>query len=492
MSIMYPPDDGPPIPDGPPSFAAQLEASDRPPDPPPPDDTDAPPDLSAPTSLSAQPAQPVAWPTLAPAALYGLPGHVVDVFEPHTEADSVAVLLSFLVAFGSAVGPGPHAVADGAPHPARLYAVLVGETARARKGTSWANVRPLLAEADPAWSSERILGGLASGEGLIACVSQPNDDSEDGAPPPDPRLLVVEPEYARLLSVAERQGNTLSAIVRQAWDSGDLDVTTRKDPLRARGAHVSIVGHVTLEELRRRLLDTEAANGFANRFLYALVRRSKLLPSGGRPEPDALAELAKLTAASLADARTLDAYIGGSDPDGRIRRIGKLSDAHRGVMVRTPEAEARWADLYMRMAEDAPAGLVGAVTARAEAQVLRLSVAYALTDASPTIRTEHLEAAWAMWSYCEQSAAYIFGDSLGDEVADRLLEALEAAGTDGLDGTAQRAVFSRHVSGARLDAARKLLEDRRLAVTETEPTGGRPRTVTYALKALEARKGSGR
>lgn len=411
--------------------------------------------------------QPTAWPHLDPAALYGLAGDVVDTIEPHTEADPVALLLSFLVAYGSAVGPDPHAVADGSPHPARLYGVLVGETSRARKGTSWSNIRRVMAEAEPGWSADRTLGGLASGEGLIAAVSDPVDDSPDGPVPVDKRLLVVEPEYARVLSVAERQGNTLSAIIRQAWDHGDLDVTTRKDPLRARGAHVSILGHVTLDELRRRLLDTEAANGFANRFLMACVRRTKLLPSGGNLEPATLATLGQEVAGRLAAARRV------------------------GIMRRDRLAEDRWADVYRMMAEDAPAGLVGAVTARAEAQTLRLSVAYALTDASPTIRVEHLEAAWALWRYCEASAAYVFGDSLGDEVADRLLEALRDAVPDGLDGTQQRDLFARHASGARIETARKLLEDRGLARTETEPTGGKPRTVTYATKATGATKPPG-
>jgi hypothetical protein len=232
--------------------------------------------------------EPSAWPRLDPAALHGLPGHVVASIEPHTEADPVSLLLSYLVGYGSALGSGPHAVADGAPHPGRLYGVLVGETSRGRKGTSWANVRRVFAEADPLWSTDRTLGGLASGEGLIAAVSDP-PPPEDGPPPKptDKRLLVIEPEYARVLSVVERQGNTLSAIIRQAWDTGDLDVTTRRDPLRARGAHVSILGHVTIEELRRRLLDTEAANGFANRFLMACVRRTKLLPVRGEPHPRA-------------------------------------------------------------------------------------------------------------------------------------------------------------------------------------------------------------
>jgi hypothetical protein len=38
----------------------------------------------------------------------------------------------------------------------------------------------------------------------------------------DKRLLVYEPEFALVLKQMERQGNTLSAILRQAWESGNL------------------------------------------------------------------------------------------------------------------------------------------------------------------------------------------------------------------------------------------------------------------------------
>jgi hypothetical protein len=93
----------------------------------------------------------------------------------------------------------------------------------------------------------------------------------------------------------------------------------------------------------------------------------------------------------------------------------------------------------------------------------------------------HLQAALAVWSYCEASALVIFGDALGDPVADRLLIALRDAGEEGLDGTAQSALFGRHASATRLAQARALLEGKGLIVTETEKTGGRDRLVSRAV-----------
>ena len=120
-------------------------------------DGTAPEGLLSPSSLSSQ------WPTLDPAALHGIAGQVVETLGPHTEADPAALLLTFLAAVGNILGSGPHAIADAASHPARLNVVLVGQTSRARKGTAWAQIRNLLAQVDPSWTTGCVLPGIASG-----------------------------------------------------------------------------------------------------------------------------------------------------------------------------------------------------------------------------------------------------------------------------------------------------------------------------------------
>jgi hypothetical protein len=410
------------------------------------------------------------WPALDPAALHGVAGKVVRALDPHTEADPAGVLLTFLAAVGNIVGPSPHAIADAALHPARLNVVLAGETSRARKGSAWQQVRRVLAQIAPDWAAGCILPGLASGEALIAEVRDPTGDDDQGAA--DKRRLILEPEFARLLAVASREGATLSAVIREAWDGNPLKNRTKREPATATGAHVSVVGHITREELVRRLSDTEAANGFANRFLFALVRRSKKLPEGGSLDPAALDQLAR-------------------EVDAALHRAARV-----GVLTRSLAARELWAKAYEDFG-DGPGGLAGAVTARPEAQTLRLSVAYAMLDGSEAIEPEHLHAALALWRYCEASAVAIFGDSLGDPVADRLLAALREAGEAGLDGTEQRDLFGRHAKAGQLERARAELERRGLAITVPEETGGRPRLVTRALpsgatKATEATEGRAR
>ena len=226
--------------------------------------------------------------------------------------------------------------------------------------------------------------------------------------------------------------------------------------MTADNAHVSVLGHVTSEELRSKLTDTEVANGYANRHLFVLVRRSKLLPSGGNLDDEAVDDLGRQTRAALEQAR----------------KIGRLK--------RSPAADVRWSALYYEMAEDDPGGLLGAVIARDAAQVLRLSALYALCSASSTIDVPHVEAAWAVRQYCRQSAATIFGDASGNPIADKLLQSLRVAGPDGLDGRQMDRALGGHVSAGELKAALGLLDRRGLISTRDEDTGGRPRRITFA------------
>lgn len=101
------------------------------------------------------------------------------------------------------------------------------------------------------------------------------------------------------------------------------------------------------------------------------------------------------------------------------------------ILRRTSAAEERWCELYGKMAEDDTGGWLGSAIARDAAQTLRLSVTYALLDGSHHIDLAHLEAAWALWCYCRASAGHIFGQRLGDEVGDPLLDALRRAGPNG-------------------------------------------------------------
>ncbi len=192
------------------------------------------------------------WPRLADEALHGLAGEIVNDIEPHTEADPVALLANTLCWFGNAVGRGAYHQVGADRHHPNLFIALVGKSSKARKGMSRGHVRELMHAVDPAWVDERIQNGLSSGEGLIYAVRDGvwgvngNGDpvlQDEGVL--DKRLLVEEPELAKVLKVASRDSNIVSPVLRQAWDGDRLQVMTRNSPMKATNTHVSLVGHIT-------------------------------------------------------------------------------------------------------------------------------------------------------------------------------------------------------------------------------------------------------
>jgi hypothetical protein len=412
---------------------------------------------------SSAPSVEDAWPTMSDDAYHGLAGDVVRTIEPHSEADPVAILIQFLTCAGNIIGGCPFYQVEGTRHRTNLFGVLVGETAKARKGTSWDRISEIVRIADERWYAERAKGGLSSGEGLINEVRDPvqkwnaKEKQFETLDPgiADKRLMVTESEFAGVLAVAERHGNTISSTVRKAWDGGKLQTMTRSSALSATGAHISIIGHITEDELRARLTRTDTANGFGNRFLFILVKRSKVLPFGGDGLPDdVIFRLGERLKATVAPASAI----------GRVGWTNAAADV--------------WKTVYGPLSEG-QRGLLGAVTSRAEAQVVRLAMIYALLDGGSHIDLPHIQAALAFWEYAEASAAHIFGASLGDPIADDILRALHQA-SEGMTRNTIRDYFGRHQSSDRIGASLALLMGKGLARAEVRGTGGRPVEVWFA------------
>jgi len=396
------------------------------------------------------------WPQpLAREAFYGLPGNIVRTIEPHTEADPAALLIQFLAAFGNVIGSGVHFRAEADRHPLNLFAVLVGTSSKARKGTSWGHVERLVASIDPEWSGSRIQTGLSSGEGLIHALRDPTGD-DPGIE--DKRLFVMENEFASTLRVLARDGNTLSPILRNAWDGRTLQVLTKQSPCKATGAHVSLVAHVTKDELRRELRRTDAGNGFGNRFLWVCARRSKTLPEGGHVPEGELQQLEKKLSVAVAHARSVGDY----------------------ELTRDGGAREIWFRVYADLADGNP-GLFGAVTSRGEAQVMRLACLYSLLDCSPMICAEHLRAALSVWEYCEASSKFIFGDSLGDHLADELLRHLRETPA-GLTRTELNNALGRNRAGHDIGRALSVLAEYNLAAARMQGTSGRTAERWFAAR----------
>jgi hypothetical protein len=400
------------------------------------------------------PAPPADWP--APpdqAAYHGLPGQIVTRIAPHTEADPAAILVQLLVCCGALIGRDAYFQVEATRHHPNEFVVLVGDSAKARKGSSFDHVARLLSQADPAFPA-RLTTGLSSGEGLIWTVRDPAGPDPGAV---DKRLLVIEPEFATVLKSTGRELSTLSPTLRSAWDGRPLALLTRTAPARATEAHISIIGHITQTELRRHTTTVEIANGFLNRFVFAAVRRVRLLPEGGEPDPLKGTGLGRYLTSVLEHARTA------------------------GKVTLTPGARELWWQLYPQLTQPTD-GLLGQLTARAEAHIIRLALIYALLDGQKTIQPEHLHPALALWDYAHRSAAWALGQATGDPLAEHIHTALLRS-PDGLTRTQIRDLCQRNLPAERIEQALASLAAAGRAHHGRTLTAGRPAELWTAAPA---------
>ena len=402
------------------------------------------------------------WPMLSAEAKRGLAGEFASLTTAHSEADPVAIMLTTLTAVGALMGRSQFLRVSDTLHHARLFCALVGDTSRARKGTSLAPVQRILGETEmllrarstlpfPSGLPLRIAHGLSSGEGLVAEIRDKRDEADQGFTE-DKRLFVVEGEFGAVLRQFQRQGNTLSTNLRTAWDGWDLGTMTKHNRDKATAPHVCIVGHITRHELRDLLSMTDVWGGLVNRLLWACVRRHAVVacPKSIRDE-----DLARLAA--------------------ELARVVIHAHERPGELRMTNSATDLWAHVYPELTMDRP-GLFGAATARAEAQTLRLALTYAQLDAAAHVEQQHLEAALALWRYADDSAEYLFGGLDGiefDPIAQKILTALAGGPkrqTEIVD------LFSRNLKSCRLQTALADLRERRLIKATKRRTTGRPYT----------------
>jgi hypothetical protein len=423
--------------------------------------------------------EPVPYPKpISEDAYIGIAGRFVRAVAPHTEADPNFMLVSFLAYAGNAFGRDAYVSVSGDHHHANLYVCGVGPTSSGRKGTAKVPVEALFRPIDDDWSGQWT-GGLSSGEGLIAAVQDPifkreKAGGKKGEPiryeevcidegVSDKRLIVRQGEFASALKVMRRDGNTLSPTLRDGWDGVVLHILTKNNRAKATDAHITIIGNITREELLRFLEDGEIDNGLANRFLWCCSIRSRFLPEGGLDFNE----------------------VPGFD---EIRKdFNRIHYKVKGKVVRDAEASELWGyndapdrGAFRELSRE-KFGMYGSATARAASQVLRLALVYALLDGSAQICRQHLDAALEVWRYCDESARFIFGDRLGNPIADTILEALRKTPGGITRGEISAGLFGRNKTSAQLTTAFVLLTKGGLARCEVEKTPGRPGERWFAV-----------
>lgn len=331
------------------------------------------------------------------AAYHGVLGEIVRAVEPITESDPVALLGMLLATFGALAGR-TKVIYQGALQAPNLFVVLVGDTNEGRKGTALSIVRSVFDAANPDWKRIQVVG-LGSGEGLIGYFVRENEKAEAAGRRPEHRALVIESEYGRLLRVMNREGSTLSPILRDAWDGAAMGRFLAREGAMVAWHHVGLIGHITPTELKRKLNDDDAANGYGNRHLWLPVRRLKLIAHPLNPQPYVTPFLEPLHRAII-EAQT------------------------PGELHWTKAAWDAWEPFYARIEARHTPGILGLLTARTASQVTRVALLFALLDRTHEVGAQHLAAAIAFIDYAERGAAFLFGRSTGDVDADDLLRQL--------------------------------------------------------------------
>jgi len=244
----------------------------------------------------------------------GVPSPTPDMFQgpiagwsehiaSQSEASQVALFMNFLVFAGTCFGREAGLwLGDDCHHP-RLFHLHIGRTNRARKGTAVTPIKRLVSQMERIEQVSTQLaaasggglpdsfvpgyhfGGLSSREGLAYAIRDPvtkwnkeTEEFEEVDPGvKDKRFFIVESEFANILSQGAREGNTLSAALRDANDGIDIAPLTKNNPTRASEPHIGLVAHITPSELLELLRETAVRNGFLNRFVITWSERTKLV-----------------------------------------------------------------------------------------------------------------------------------------------------------------------------------------------------------------------
>ncbi len=266
----------------------------------------------------------------------------------------------------------------------------------------------------------------------------------------DKRIFVLTEELSSALQAMAREGNTLSSIVRQIFDSGNLEPLTKSSKIKATGAHIGVVGHITIFELNQLLKENEIHNGLINRFLWFCARRQKVIPF---PEP-------------IPDN---DLIVFQSE----IRDIVFFANRTESISFSADGREI-WGEFYPELSES-KGGFIGAVLERAPALVLRMAMLFCLIDRTNRISEEQLKTAIMLWRYCEQSARYIFGDKeIKNPLSKKILDMLSEKP---LSMSEIYKGLSSHTESASIQITVKALIERNKVCVSTIKTNGRPCTI---------------
>lgn len=386
------------------------------------------------------------WPSpLADCCFQNAIGEYVLANDPNTEADPIGVLMQLFEYFGCIIGQllGKDARfrLNHATHYTNDYLLIIGGSGKeGRKGTSLSDAEaPVVRGGFGLFIPINRMPGASTGEAIIAALQDP-----DPEPAPDPevklskrtkprsslrmlgdgRLMITATEFSRLQTCMKRETNTLSPVLRQAWDGRTLSLNTKNDPITSSMAHVSLIAHSTEAEFHAGTDNVQKLNGVLNRYQFCMVKASKSLPFPGQTADRHLEAVAD---AMIASRKWIDAADGG--------REFHLASSGRNL----------WRGFYDQSGKPTGDAILDAMCARDTSHVLRWAMRFAALECTAGIERRHLEPAIDIWRRCRESVVYMLGGASRSEAL-VIHDALSQAGKKGMSRTQISAMFHRHKS----------------------------------------------
>lgn len=381
-------------------------------------------------------------------AFIGPLGEFILKLAPDIEPCKESVLIQSLIMLGNLCDKKFYKDISGSKLYTNQFALILGQTSKARKGTSKRIVEHLF---KTVWTEDlevRIKRGLSSGEGLIFSLRDPVYGIREDKKGEQKTILLdqgvenknaifYEEEFSRVLKNSKRDTNNITEVIREAYDSGNLSVLTKNDPVTATNTNVSIIAQSTIEEFRNVLKGVDCDNGFYNRFLFCKASRANVIP-----HPLKLSEI--------------DGYSNFVVQLSKVKTFIKHSNENE--MIYSLEAMKLWEQLYLETAYSND--INGNLKGRSEDQLQKIAMIYALSECTEIIEHRHLLAAKAIVDYGHQTIDHVFNEQIKKKSPEfKIIKRLEQT-SPMPRSLIMKEVFRNNISANELDLIKeKLIED---------------------------------
>lgn len=386
-------------------------------------------------------------PKLDPKAYYGILGKIINLIKDETEASPEAMLFQGLVILGNLMNRKFYRAVGGSKNYSNAFVVIVGKTSKARKGTSFKDISYIFKKVWGKDFERRIKRGVSSGEGIIWLIRDPVVEEVTNKGKIEKKtidkgvvekeVILVEEEFSKLIKVSKRESNTVSEVLRTAFDSDDLQSISKEQPAKATAPLISLIGHITKEEFLQVYNVVDKSNGLFNRILWCHSARTNVIPTPKNFDEIDFSEIE-------IELNRLKDFI----ESGEESNVGFSED---GAQV--------WENFYNQYAHS-PDGNNASVKGRTETYVLKIATILAVTDRSTTITADHLEAAIAIVvNYSNEVVDHVFGVSSSESTNEKkVIEYISSNGGVAQRSLIQKRVFHNKVQAHKLDNLRDKLE----------------------------------